>query len=125
MAAHQVGDQILLQTVTLVEPLILLPEPFVDLEMGLPHVVQHLGGAVLRRNLQLPGNVVSYQVGEKFAVFLAQHIVKPDTAADKYFLYARHRPNLPQKRQVIGVAGVQILAGSRSKTGTVFAHAVF
>ena len=53
VAAHQVGYQILLQAVALVEALVLVPEPLVHVEVGLAHVVQHPGRAVLRSHLQL------------------------------------------------------------------------
>ncbi len=125
MAAHEIGHQILLQAVALVQPPVFLPEPLVHLKMRLAHVVQHLRGAVFRSHLQLSGDVVSDQLGQKLTVLLTQQVVEPDAAADKHLLYPRHRPDLPQQGQIVGVTGVQIFAGGGGQTGAVFAQAVF
>ena len=97
MGAHEIGHQVLLHAIALVQPLVLLLEPLVDLEMGLAHVVQHLRGAVLRSDLQLPGDVIAHQLGQELAVLLAQQVVEPDAAADEHLLHPRHRPDLPQQ----------------------------
>ena len=89
VAAHEVGDDVLLQAVALVEALVLLLKAQIHVEVGLAHVVQHPAGAVLRGHLQLAGDVVAHQIGEEFAVFLAEHVVKADTAADEHLLHPR------------------------------------
>ena len=125
MGTHQIRHQILLQTVPLVQPLVLIPESLIDVKMRFAHVVQRLRGAVFRSYLQLSGDMVFDKFRKEFAVFLRQHIVIPDTAADEHFFNAGYGPDLPQQRQIVAVAGVQIFAGRGGQAGPVFAHAVF
>ena len=124
VAAHQVGHQVLLQAVAAVEALVLLLEPLIDLEVGLAHVVQHPGGAVLRGHLQLAGDVVADQVREELAVVPAEHVVVADAAADEDLLHPGDGPELPQQAQVVPVVRVQVFAGGGGQAGAVLAHAV-
>ena len=85
MAGHQVGNEVLVHTVLLVESKILVHKPVVNCISGLAHFVQHHIGYVLRRHLQLAGNVILHQFFKEGILFVRQQIVKPDTATDKYF----------------------------------------
>ena len=53
VGGDEVGHQILVLAITAVELEILLPEFFIDLDVGLAHIVQGVSHAVLRGHLQL------------------------------------------------------------------------
>ena len=66
---------------------------------------------MLRRHLQLPGDVVLHQFLEEGVLFVCQQIVEADAAADKDLLHPGDFPQLAQQGHVVRVVGVQILAG--------------
>ena len=78
---------------------------------GLAHHAQDLIGHVLRRDLQLAGDVIAHQLLEERIARVGQQIVEPDAAADKDLLDARQLAELPQQGQVIRVVGDQVFAG--------------
>ena len=82
---------------------------------GLAHHAQDLIGHVLRRDLQLAGDVIAHQLLEKRIARVGQQIVEPDAAADKDLLDARQLPEFPQQGQVIRVVGDQVFAGGREQ----------
>ena len=122
MAGHQVWHQILLRAVLLVELFILPPELQKNIEVGLAHVVQYRADTVLRRHLQLAGDVVLHQLLEEVLVLVLQHIVVADAGADEHLLDLGQLPHFLQQLRVLGVIGVQIGAGLRRKAAAVLAH---
>ena len=124
MGGHQIGHHILLEPQLLVEPLILLEEPRIDLMPGLAHLVQHRVGHMLRSHLQLAGDVVLDQLLEKGIAGIGQQIVEADAAADKDLLDAGQLPELPQQAQIVAVVGPQILTGRREEALPVLADAL-
>ncbi len=120
----EIGDQILVLAVAAVELKILLPELFVDFDMGFAHIVQGVVDAVFRGHLQLAGDVVLDQIGEKFPAGVLHQVVKADAGADEHLLHLGDLPQLAQEHHIVGVVGVQVGAGFGGETGAVFAHAV-
>ena len=90
--------------------------------MGLAHVVQYRADTVLRRHLQLAGDVVLHQLLEEVLVLVLQHIVVADAGADEHLLDLGDLPHFLQQLRVLGVIGVQIGAGLRRKAAAVLAH---
>ena len=78
VGGDQVGHQILLLAVAAVQLEIFFPEFLVDLDVGLAHVVQGVGYAVLRGHLQLARDVVLDQIGEKLPAGVLHQVVKAD-----------------------------------------------
>ena len=70
MGAHEVGNDILLLGKLGVELLILLEKALVHLDMRLAHVVEHRVDAMLRRDLELAGDMVFDKLGEKFVILV-------------------------------------------------------
>ena len=97
MGGHEIGDQELVHAVFLVEPLVLVPELFIGLDVGLAHGVQNVGHAVLRGDLELSADVVLDQVGEELAVFVLHQIVEADAGTDENFLDAGDGPELAEQ----------------------------
>ena len=124
VGGHEVGHEVLLLVVGLVELLISAPELFKDAKMRLTHVVQHRGHAVLRRHLQLAADVVLHQLAEKVLILVLQHVVIADAAADEHFFHLRELAQPPQKLRVLRVVGVQIFARLGGKAAAIFAAAV-
>ena len=82
---------------------------------GLAHHAQHLIGHMLRRDLQLAGNMIAHQFLEKRVARVGQQIIEPDAAADEYLFDARQLPEFPQQGQVIRVVGDQVFAGEGNR----------
>ena len=121
---HEVGHKVLLLVICLVETLVLAPKPLKHIEMGLAHIVQHRGNAVLRSHLQLAADVVVHQFLKKRLILVLEHIVVADAAANKHLLYPRQGPQPPQKLRVFRVVRIQILTRLRGQTASVFTAAV-
>ena len=86
MAAHQVGDEVLLLFDALCQLIKALLEPAVRLDMGLAHEVKDVVGAVLRCDLELTADVVLDQLPEEAFVLVAQEIIIPDAGTDEHTL---------------------------------------
>ena len=125
VGTHQIGHHILLLGIAVVQAAVTVHELLIHPDVGLAHIVQHRVDAVLRRHLQLAGDVVLHQLREEFLVLVLQHVVIADAAADKDLLHPRDGPELPQQGEVIAVVGIDILAGGGGQTALVGAHAVF
>ena len=124
VGGDQVGHQVLVLAVPAVELKILLPELLIDLDVGLAHIVQGVGHTVLRGHLQLSGDVVLDQVGEKFAAGVLHQEVETDARTDEHLFDPGDGPQLPQQHHIVGVIGVQVGTGLGGQTGPVFAHPV-
>ena len=90
----------------------------------LAHILQHWGADMLRRDLELPGDMVLHQLLEKRRFMVGQKIVKPDTAADEDLFDPRQLPQLSQELEIVTVIGLQIFAGGGEETLLVGAGAV-
>ena len=97
VGGHEIGDQELVHAVFLVEPLVLVPELLIGLDVGLAHGVQNVGHAVLRGDLELAADVVLDQVGEELAVFVLHQIVEADARTDEDLLDAGDGPELAEQ----------------------------
>ena len=122
MGGNQIGHQILLLFIALVQLLVLFLEFFIDPDMGLAHIVQGVGHAVLRGHLQLARDVVLHQVGEELPAGVLHQVVKADTGADKDLFDPWDLPQAAQEPQIIHVVRVQVGAGLGGQTGPVFAE---
>ena len=125
VGGDQVRHQELLLAVAAVEPVIFLTELLINLDVGLAHIVQGVGHAVLRGHLELARDVVLDQVGKKLPAGVFHQVVEPNARPDEHLLHLGNLPELAQEEHVVGVVGVQIGAGLRSQAGSVAAHAVF
>ena len=99
VGGDQIGHQILVLAVAAVELEVLLTEFLIDLNMGLAHVVQGVGHAVLRGHLQLAGDVVLDQVGEELTAGVLHEIVEADAGADKNFFHPRDGAQLAKQQR--------------------------
>ena len=79
---------------------------------------------MLRRDLELPGDMVLHQLLEKRRFMVGQKIVKPDTAADEDLFDPRQLPQLSQELEIVTVIGLQIFAGGGEETLLVGAGTV-
>ena len=125
MRAHQIGHKILLAAQLFVDAGIPLAELLVHLEGRLAHVVQGVVAHVLRRDLQLTGDVVLDQFAEERIVLLGHHVVVAQTGAHEHLLHALDAAQLTQQFEVIRVVCFDVLAGGWEQTALVLAAAVF
>ncbi len=58
---------------------------------------------MLRRNLKLTADMVAHKLAEKSIAFVAQHIVKAYSAADKYLFDSRQFLHSFQKLNILAV----------------------
>ena len=123
MGAHQVGHQILLQSQLLVQPGVFFPEFFINCIFRLAHPFEHRVADVLRSHLELAAHMILHQLPEKGIVRVRQQIVEADSGADEHLLHAGKRPQGTQEFKIIPVIRVQMGAGLREQTLSVFAHA--
>ena len=124
VGGHEIGHQILLLAVFFRQGVIFAAEVVVHIGKGLAHIVQHPGADVLRRHLQLAADMVPHQLGEKVAVFVPEHIVKADAAADEHLFDPGDGPQLPQGGQIAALIGVEIGTGCGEQALAVGAGAV-
>ena len=80
---------------------------------------------MLRGNLQLAGDVVLHQLGKERLIFVLQHIIVADAAADEDLFHPGDIPQLAQQGQIVGVVRVNVGAGGGGQTALLGAHAVF
>ena len=101
-----------------------MPEFLEHVEMGLAHIVQHGADAVLRRDLQLAGDVIVHQFTEERLIFVLvlEHIVIADAGADEHLFDAGYLPHFLQQLRVLRVVRVQVGAGLGGEAAAVFAH---
>ena len=90
----------------------------------LAHFLKNMVGDVLRRDLELPGDVIAHQLPEKRLGSVRQQIVKADAAADKDLLDAGELSQLPQQRHIIAVVGEHVFARLREQALPVRARAL-
>ena len=105
--------------------MVFIEKPFVYRDRRLAHIAEHRIDAVLRRHLELAGDVVLHKLREERAVLVAEDIVKPHAGAHKHLLDARNGAQLPQQREIIAVVGNEIFARRRRKAVLQRTHAVF
>ncbi len=79
---------------------------------------------MLRRNLQLPGNVVLYQLGKEGIVMLRHHIIIAQARTDKHLFDPRHLAQLAQQGEIVAVVGFQLPARRREQAAFPGAQAV-
>ena len=125
MRAHQIGHKILFTAQLFVDAGISLAELLVHLEGRLAHVVQGVVAHVLRRDLQLTGDVVLDQFAEERIVLFGHHVVVAQTGAHEHFLHALDAAQLTQQFEVIRVVGLDVLTGGGEQAALVLAAAVF
>ena len=92
MAGHEIGNQVLVHAVLLVQGEILIHKSVVDCVSGLAHPVQHRIGHMLRCDLQLSGDMELHQFLKESILLVCQEIVKANAAADEDFLHAGQLP---------------------------------
>ena len=112
---HEIRHDELLHVLLLVDLLILLKELEVDRMTRLSHLLQHMVGDVLRRDLELAGDVIAHQLVEKCLGLVGQQIVEADAAADKDLFDARKLPELSQQRHIVAVVGDHVFARLREQ----------
>ena len=123
MRGHQIRHQILLPSVLFVHRPVLVPEFFKYVEMRFAHVIEHARHTVLRRDLELSGDVVLHKLGQKRTALIFEQVVVTDARARKDLSHARNAPQAAQQRDVLRVVRVEIFAGMRGKTVFIAAHA--
>ncbi len=107
---HEIRHQELVHTLLLVELRVFFGKTQIDAVLRLSHLLQNRIRYMLRRDLQLPGDVIAYQLLEKHVRGVREHVVKADAAADKDLLDAGNCAQLPKKREIVRVVGNQIPA---------------
>ena len=70
---------------------------------------------MLRRNLQLAGNVVFHQFLKEGLVLVQNQIIVADAAANEHLLHAGNGPKPPKDRKIIAVIHNQVRAGRRGQ----------
>ena len=120
---HEVGNEILLAPVLFVHGAVLVPEFFKHVEVRLSHVVEHARHAVLGRDLELAGDVVFDELGQKGTSLVLEQIVIPDARADEDLLHAGDRAKTTQQLDIFRVVGIEIFAGVGGEAVFVAAHA--
>ena len=124
MAAHQIGDEVLLQPAFLRQAEILLAERLIHLERRLAHQAQHAVVAVLGRDLELTADVIAHQLAEEGVALVAEHVVKADARADEHLFHLRQRLDRAEQLDVLAVVGDEVLAGRGRKAFPPGADAV-
>ena len=123
MRGHVVGHEELLEPRLFVLRVVAAHELLVDRHLGLAHVAQHAGGHVLRRDLELTGDVMPDQLGQELLRLVGQHVVEPHAAAHEYLLHAGQRAHLAQEFDIVLVIRVQVFAGLREQALLALARA--
>ena len=111
VAGHEIGHQILVHAVLLVQGEILVHELIIDGVAGLAHFGENRVGNVLRGHLELAGDVVLDQLLEEGVLLVRQQVVKADAAADEYLFYPGDLPQLAKQRHIIRMVGLHVLTG--------------
>ena len=75
-------------------------------------------------NLELPADVILNQLVQEFVVLLEQHIVKANPRANEHLLHALYRAQPPQKRDIIGMVGVDVFTRRGRKALSALAKSV-
>lgn len=83
VGGHEIGYHKLPHPHLLVQLLIFCGKALIDRVLGLTHELQYRVADVLRRNLQLTGDMIFHQLPEEAVVLVGQQIVKPNAASDK------------------------------------------
>ena len=91
--------------------------------MRFAHVIEHARHTVLRRDLELSGDVVLHKLGQKRTALIFEQVVVTDARAHEDLSHARNAPQAAQQRDVLRVVRVEIFAGMRGKTVFIAAHA--
>ena len=111
MAAHQVGDEILLLAHGFCQLIKALLERLICFDMRLAHFIEHMIRAVLRCDLELSGDMIPHELAEKLVILVSHQIVIADAGADEYALVFRQRTQFPQQTQIFLMIDGQIFAG--------------
>ena len=115
MRGHKIRHNELRLAVPGVERPVFIEKPLVHRDRRLAHIAEHAVDAVLRRYLELAGDVVLHKLGEERAVFVAEDVVKPHAGAHEHLPDAGDLPQLPQQRKIVAVVGHEIFARRRRK----------
>ena len=121
---HEIGHHELLHVLLLVDLFVFFEEPEVDRVARLAHFLKNMVGDVLRRDLELAGDVIAHQLVEKCLGLVGQQIVEADAAADKDLLDAGELAQLSQQRHIVAVVGDHILARLREQALPIRARAL-
>ena len=124
MGAHEVGYQILVHAAFPVHPLILLHELQVDAVARFSKHVKDPVRDMLRRHLQLSGNMVFHQFPQESVIRIGSDVIKTHAGTDKYFFDARKIPQLFKKLRIAFMAYCQVRAGLRKEALPVLTHAL-
>ena len=124
MGAHKIGHEILLFAELFVQRGIFAAEFFIDRVARLSHIAQDLIRNVLRRDLELAGDVVLHQFAQEGRILVGQQIVKADAAADEDLLHAGDGAQLTQQVYIIRMVRPQIAARRRKQALPVLAGPV-
>ena len=89
MAGNKVRHQILRQADFFIFLRIKAHKLQINILAGLAHTRQNLRCDMLGRHLQQTADVIAAQLIQKILLFIRQHIIITDTAADKHLLDAR------------------------------------
>ena len=107
MGGNQVGDKVLLLSNLFGELIKTLGKPFVHLNVGLSHTVEHIRAAMLRRDLELAAHMVREQLTHKAVVAFEHHVVVAKPGSDKYMLDAGQFPQIAQDVEIFAVVDLQ------------------
>ena len=105
--------------------MVFIEKPFIYRDRRLAHIAEHRIDAVLRRHLELAGDVVLHKLRKERTVLIAENIVKPHAGAHEHLLDARDGAQLPQQREIVPVVGHEIFTRRRRKAVLQGTHAVF
>ena len=116
VGGHEVGHQVLLQMVLLIQGKIPGGKLLVNGVFGLTHFGQNGVRHVLRGHLQLAGYVVLHQLPEEGIPLVRQDVVKANAAADEDLLHPRQLPELAQEAEIVAVVRPEVGAGGGEET---------
>ena len=103
MGGDQIGDQVLLLSQFLGNPIEPLRKRFEHLNVGLAHIVQHMVATVFRGYLQLAAHMILKQFPHEPVILIQHHVVKPEAGAHKYPPHTGQFPQLLQQGQVVAL----------------------
>ena len=124
MRGHQVRDEELVFPQFFIQLFIFFTEFLIHGVFRFAHTGQDRIGNMLRGNLQLPADMVVYQLPEKGVVLIRQQIIKAYAGTDKDLFHTGKGTQASQQLQVILMIRFQVRTGLREKALPHLAYAL-
>ena len=125
MRGHEIRHDILLFSKVAVELHVFCHKAVIQRGGGLAHQPQHPVGHMLRRDLELPGNMVLDERAQERVALVVHHIVIADAGTHEHALHARHAGKLLQQRDIVPMIDHQVFAVLEAQALPVRADAAF